>query len=458
MTTGIRPWRALLVLCVANFLVLLDTTIVNTAVPDVMGDLDVGLGQILWVLNGYLLAFACLLIVFGRLGDMIGPRTLFIGGLAVFTIASVLCGLSATAEELIAARILQGVGAAMLSPQAIVLISAIFPANRRGAAFGIFTAVAGIAAVSGPTLGGLLVTEFGWQSVFYLNLPAGLAGILLATRMVPDLRPGRRHRFDTVGVLLATTALLGFVYGLVEHRGPLIFVVSAALLMAFLLWEERQPEPLIPFGLYRDRDYSIATVLTLIVSFSISGFLLLYVIETQTLLGMSPLASGISGLPWTLTLSAVAPVAGRLADRVGGRVLLIAGLAVYAAGVAGIALVSTSSSTAGTFVLPLIAIGVGQGLAIAPATTEAMRHIPPGHAGAASGVLNTARHVGTVLGAAVVGVLLQGDRNLAGADRATLVVAAVVLAGSVLAFGMSRRANKVPNMTERRPVRTGAQV
>src|SRR5262245_2753798 len=167
MTKRIRPWRALLVLCIANFLVLLDTTIVNTAAPDIMGSLDVGISEILWVLNGYLLAFASLLIVFGRLGDMVGPRTLFVLGLGVFTIASVQCGLSETAGQLIAARVLQGIGAAMLSPQAIVLISAIFPAHRRGAAFGIFTAVAGIAAVSGPTLGGLLVTELGWQSVFY---------------------------------------------------------------------------------------------------------------------------------------------------------------------------------------------------------------------------------------------------------------------------------------------------
>jgi EmrB/QacA subfamily drug resistance transporter len=359
--------------------------------------------------------------------------------------------------------VLQGIGAAMLSPQALVLISAIFPAERRGAAFGVFTAVAGIAAVSGPTLGGLLVTELGWQSVFYLNLPVGVAGIVLAVRMVPDLRPGRRHRFDVVGVLLATTILLGVVYGLVEGQRRqwnaqivLILAGAAVLLVLFLLWEKRQPEPLIPLALYRDRDYSIATILTLIVSFSLSGFLLVYVIETQTLLGMSPLASGVSGLPWTLSLSAVAPLAGRLADRVGGRILLITGLAVYAAGVLGIALLSTTSATAATFVAPLVAIGVGQGLAIAPATTEAMRGIAPERAGAASGVLNTARHVGTALGAAIVGVLLQNNRTLAGFDRATIVIAAVILLGSALALLMSRK--RAAHTPERRPIRTGAQV
>lgn len=448
-----RPWRALAVLCIANFLVLLDTTIVNTAAPNLMSTLDVGLDELLWVLNGYLLAFASLLIVFGRLGDMVGPRPLFLAGLGLFTLASLLCGLAQSAELLIGARVLQGIGAAMLSPQALVLISAIFPADRRGAAFGIFTAVAGIAAVSGPTLGGLLVTEFGWQSVFYLNVPVGLAGIVLAVKMVPDLRPGRRHRFDIVGVLLATAALLAFVYGLVEDHSAVVFIGSAVLLVLFLVWEKHQPEPLVPFRLYRNRNYTIATAITLIVSFSISGFLLVYVIETQTLLGMSPLASGVSGLPWTLTLSALAPVAGRLADRVGGRVLLIVGLAAYAAGVLGIALVSTGSSTAATFIVPLVVIGIGQGLAIAPATTEAMRDIAPELAGAASGVLNTARHVGTALGAAVVGALLASNRTLAGFDRATIVVAAVVLGGSVLACFMTQqlRPRSVP---ARSPVAT----
>jgi EmrB/QacA subfamily drug resistance transporter len=433
-TRPTKPWAALIVLCIANFLILLDTTIVNTALPAIQASLNAGIDEALWVLNGYLLAFAALLIVFGRLGDVVGPRTVFVGGLGLFTVASVLCGLASAPGSLVAARVLQGVGAAALLPQALVLISAIFPAERRGAAFGIFTAVAGIASVSGPTVGGLLITDWGWQSIFYLNLPVGVLGIVLALRLVPDLRPGRRHRFDLAGVLLATAGLIALVYGLVEgqrHRWghvagpvsiPLVLAAAGVLLVAFVLWERRAPEPLLPLDLFRNRNFTLATLITLITSFALFGLLLVFVLQTQTVLGMSPLGFGLTGLPWTVTLSAVAPVAGRLADRVGGRILLIAGLALYALGVLGLAAVSRTGATAATFALPLVVVGVGTGLTFAPATTEALRGIAPRQVGAASGVLNTARQVGAALGAAVIGAVLQqrliGELHRAAAERA----------------------------------------
>lgn len=468
-----RPWPALAVLCLANFLILLDTTIVNTALPAIQVHLSAGIDQALWVLNGYLLAFAALLIVFSRLGDLVGPRTVFVAGLGAFTAASVGCALSHSAGALVVARVLQGVGAAALLPQALVLISAIFPAERRGAAFGIFTAVAGIASVSGPTVGGLMVTELGWQSIFYLNLPVGLAGIVLALRLVPDLRPGRRHRFDLVGVLLAGTGLVGLTYGLVEGerwhwgrvRGPVsipaVLAVAVLLLVAFVLWERRHPEPLIPLALFGNRNFSLATAITLITSFALFGLLLVFVLETQTVLGMSPLMFGVTGLPWTLTLSAVAPVAGRLADRVGGRVLLVGGLLCYGLGVLGVAAVTSATATAATFALPLVVVGIGTGMTFAPATTEAMRDIPPRQVGAASGVLNTARQVGAALGAAVIGAVLQqrltaGAGFVAAARLSFVVVAAVVLVGGLLAAGM-RRTRPAPVPAEPGPA-AGAPV
>ncbi|GAA2597094.1 MFS transporter [Actinomadura fulvescens] len=413
------PWRALLVLCVANFLILLDTTIVTTAAPEIMRTLDAGIDEMLWVLNAYLLTFASLLIVCGRLGDVAGPRTVFAWGLVIFTVASLLCAVAQTPEQLVAARVGQGLGAAALVPQALVLITVLFPADRRGAAFGVFTATAGIAAVSGPTLGGFLITATGWESIFYLNVPVGLAGLVLAFRFVPDLRPARAHSFDVVGVTLATAGLVGIVYGLVEGQrhdwgpvaGPVtiprVFAAAVAVLAAFVLWERRQPEPLVPGRLFRDRNFGLATCITLVTSFSLYGLLLVFVIETQTLLGMSPLRSGVAALPLTLSLSAVAPVAGRLADRVGGRYPLAAGLVLYAAGVLGLAFVPTTSSTGTTFILPMLLVGLGMGLTIAPATTEAMRSVEPRLAGAASGVLNTARQLGAALGAAVIGAVLQ---------------------------------------------------
>ncbi|MEH1101395.1 DHA2 family efflux MFS transporter permease subunit [Micromonospora sp. CPCC 205561] len=416
---AVNPWAALLVLCLGNFLILLDTSIVNTAVPDMMRSLDTGIDSMLWVLNGYLLALASLLIVAGRLGDLFGPRTVFMAGMAVFAVASVLCGAAQTPGQLVAARVVQGVGAAALLPQALVLISGIFPAARRGAAFGIFTAVAGVAAVSGPTLGGLVITRLGWEWIFYLNVPLSAAGVALAWWLVPDLRSPRPRRVDLVGVLLATAALVGLMYALIEGERhdwgavygpvgiPVILAASALCAAVFVLRERRQGEPLVPPGLFRLPNYAPATMVTLVASFGLYGFLLLFVIETQALLGMSPLESGLAALPWTLVLSAVAPVAGRLTDRIGGRRLLTGGLAVYALGVLGMALLVTPRSTAGTFVVPLIAVGIGMGATIAPTTTEAMRHVPADLAGAAAGVLNTARQVGGALGAAVVGAVLQ---------------------------------------------------
>ena len=202
-----RPWLTLAVLCLGTFAVLLDATIVNVALPSIITDLHASLDQALWVINAYLLVFAGLLIVAGRLGDMFGPRRLFVTGLGLFAVASALCGAAQSPGQLIAARVLQGVGAAALTPQAMVIIHAVFPRERMGAAFGVFSSMVGLAAVSGPTLGGVLTTYLSWRWVFYVNLPIAAAGIVLAYRFVPDIRTGRRPRLDLVGALLATTGL-----------------------------------------------------------------------------------------------------------------------------------------------------------------------------------------------------------------------------------------------------------
>jgi len=414
-----RPWPALAVLCLANFLILLDTSVVNTAAPDLMRSLNTGIDGFLWILNGYLLALGSLLVAFARLGDRCGPRRIFLVGLVTFTVASVLCGIGQSSGQVVAARVLQGIGAAAMLPQALTIIAGIFPARRRGAAFGVFAAVAGIAAVSGPTLGGLLITAQGWQWIFFLNVPIGLAGLLFGLRLVPEVRNGARHRFDAGGMVLATAGLVLMVYSLVEGERyrwgtvagwltiPRLLIASAVLLTAFVLWERRQPEPLLPLALFGNRAFTVATSITMITSFALYGFLLVFVIETQTLLGMSPAMSGVTALPWTLALSAVAPVTGRLTDRVGGRPLLVGGLLFYALGVIGVATLPGAHATAADFILPLIALGIGMGAAIAPATTEALRDVPGPLAASASGVLNTARQLGGALGAAVTGAVLQ---------------------------------------------------
>jgi EmrB/QacA subfamily drug resistance transporter len=410
---------ALLVLSLGNFVIIMDTTIINTAVPSIINSLHASINEVLWVINAYLLVFAALIIACGRLGDMIGPRTAFISGLGIFTVASGLGGLSQSPAELIAARALQGAGAALLIPQALVLISAMFPPERRGAALGIFAGIAGVATISGPTLGGLLVTEASWRWVFYINVPIGVVAAILSVLLVPALRPGARHRFDVPGVGLSALGLAALGFGLIEGQYyswgtiagpvsiPLIMAAGVVLLAAFVVWELRYPEPLLPWQLLRDRSFAIAVIINAVVAFSLFGLLLSYVILTQSALGMSALRSGLTALPMTVTLFIFAPVSGRITDRAGGRGLLAAGLFIAALGVLALALVESGSATSETFIVALAVVGAGTGIVFAPSVTEAMRVAPPELMAAASGAVNTARQVGGALGAAVVGAVLQ---------------------------------------------------
>jgi EmrB/QacA subfamily drug resistance transporter len=419
------------VLCLGTFVILLDTTIVNVAIPTMLDSLRASLDQILWVVNAYLLTLAVLLITASRVGDIVGPRTMFALGLGVFSIASALCGMSQDANQLIAARVVQGIGAAMLSPQPMVITSAIFPAERRGAAFGILTGVTGLAALAGPTLGGLIVTYLDWRWIFFVNVPIGLAGIFLTFRLVPDLRPGRRHSLDLVGVLLATAGLIGVVFGLIEGQRydwgavagsvvtiPGIILGGAIAIALFLVWERFQREPLLPLSLFANRNFSIMVWLNGLIFFALFGLILIVTIYFQSVLGVSAVQAGLRTVPLTLALSAVAPFAGRLTDRIGGRFILMAGSVLFAVGIAGVALLESATSNAWTFAVPFALAGLGMGCMIAPAMTEAMREVKPILAGAASGVLNTSRQVGAAVGAAVIGAVLQNQLASAMHDRA----------------------------------------
>src|ERR1700758_882392 len=250
-----NPWAVLLVVSLGFFMTLLDLTIVNIAIPNLITNLHASLDDVLWVINAYALVLAVLVITAGRLGDLIGPRIMFTSGIAVFTAASAACGLAPNPGWLIAFRAVQGLGAAMLMPQTLTIITNTFPAERRGAAFGIWGAVAGVATIAGPTLGGLLVTAFDWRWIFYVNLPIGVFVLLITPIIIPDLRLGRRHRIDIPGVLLASAGLLAICYGLVEGQKynwgkitgfisiPLILGLGVVLLAAFLLLQWRRPEP-----------------------------------------------------------------------------------------------------------------------------------------------------------------------------------------------------------------------
>jgi EmrB/QacA subfamily drug resistance transporter len=416
-----NPWAVLIVVSLGFFMTLLDLTIVNIAIPNMIDKLHANLDGVLWVINAYALVLAVLLITAGRLGDLRGQRNLFIGGVALFTIASVACGFSPTVDWLITFRAVQGVGAALLMPQTLAMLTMVFPAERRGAAFGVWGAVAGVATIAGPTLGGLLVTAFDWRYIFFINLPIGIIVIILGLVLIPDLRTGTEHKLDIPGVVIASLALLAICYGLVEGQNydwgtitgfisiPLIIGVGVALLVVFLFIQARtqDQEPLVPFALFRDRNFSLMNWVSATVSIGLLGIFLPLTIYLQSALGFSALKAGLAIAPSSLMSMFVAPVAGRLTDRIGGKYILVTGLLLFAGGMSWVAIIATPHSTWEVFVAPLVVSGFGLGCTFAPLTTTAMRSVQPALAGAASGMLNTTRQVGSVIGTAAVGALLE---------------------------------------------------
>ncbi|HEX9065734.1 MAG TPA: DHA2 family efflux MFS transporter permease subunit [Streptosporangiaceae bacterium] len=416
-----NPWVVLIVMSLGFFMTLLDLTIVNIAIPNMITKLHASLDGVLWVINAYALVLAVLLITAGRLGDLRGQRNLFMIGVVTFTLASAACGFSPTVGWLIAFRAAQGVGAALLLPQTLAILTTVFPPERRGAAFGIWGAVAGVATIAGPTLGGLLVSVFDWRYIFFINLPIGLIVIVMSIFLIPDVRVGARHRLDVGGVLLATASLLAICYGLVEGQKyhwstitsfisiPLVIAVGVALLLTFLFVQARTQdrEPLVPFKLFHDRNFSLMTWVSLAISIGMMGIFLPFTIYLQSALGFSALKAGLVMAPASVVSMFVAPVAGRMTDRIGGKWILFTGLLCFAGGMGLTAEIATASSNWPVFVPSLAIAGFGMGCTFAPMTTTAMRRIEPHVAGAASGVINTVRQVGAVIGTAAVGALLQ---------------------------------------------------
>lgn len=429
------PWAVLAVLCLGSFTILMDTTIVNVAVPSLIDTLHAGLDAVLWITNSYLLVFGALLITMSRIGDIHGPRRLFVLGLAVFALASLACGLSRNPAELVTARAVTGIGAAMLVPQPLVIISATFPPGRRGTALGLYTSMIGLAAVVGPTLGGILVTYAGWRWIFFVNPPIALLAVVLVRRYVPDLRLGRAHRLDLGGVVLATSALLLIVFGLIEGERyawgrigglpvtiPELIAAGVVLLAGFALWERRQDEPLLPPALFQDHTITLLALLGAAAQFGLTGVMILGALNLQSALGYSAVVSGLTGLALTIALAAVSPFAGRLSDRIGSRTVLAVGYLTTALGLGVLDLVLSAHATPATFILPYLLIGLGVGSGFAPLTTEALNRAAPQLTGALAGTLNTARQLGSAIGSAVVGAVLA-DRLAAGMQASAVASA-----------------------------------
>ncbi len=421
-----RTWAALAILCLGAFLVVLDTTIVNIAIPSIMTGLHSSLDQVLWVLNAYTLVYAALLITGGRLGDLYGPRRLLIVGILVFGGASVACALAPSAGILVTARVLQGVGGALMTPQTLAMIPAIVPANRRGRAIGLWSGSAGLAAAVGPSLGGVLVTTAGWRWVFLVNVPVGIIAIAGSYALLPGVVPGRRHRLDLGGIVLASLGLLAVVFGLVEGQryawgtitGPITipFVMAAGVLFlaAFVVWERRQPEPLLPAALFASRSFTVSAWVILVIQTVMLAFIVVAGLFFQSALRMTALDAGLALAPMPLTLMLVAPLAGRLAERVDIKFILMGAMLVAASGVGWLIASVSTMATSATFIPALVVTGAGLGCGFAVVMTVGMRGITPQVTGAASGVLNTFRQVGGAMGGAIAVALLQSRLSLIG--------------------------------------------
>jgi EmrB/QacA subfamily drug resistance transporter len=427
MSTGTRtgrqvnPWAAMGALSIGFFMIMLDTTIVNVAIPSMLkGSLHATLNQVVWVNSVYLLTYAVPLLLSARLGDRLGRKPMFMAGLVVFTGASLWCALSGNPEMLITARAVQGLGAAAMGPQTMAFITTLFPPSKRGAPMGMWGAVAGIATIAGPLLGGVLVDNLGWQWIFLVNVPIGVIGLVMAIVFIPGGQPRNRHRFDVLGTVLFSLGLLAVVFGVQNGQkydwggvwGPVgipeIIGLGVVLLVGFVLWQRfNREEPLLPLSLFAHRDFSAANVANVAIGFAMIGMFLPIVIFLQSVLGLSPVYSGLVTLPMSLASGIVAPFAGRLSDRLSGKYVAMFGFVALAVGVGVLALQMRVDADVWTFLPALVLAGIGIGCVFSPLANLATSAVEMPMMGAASGVFNTTRQVGGVLGSAAIGVLLQ---------------------------------------------------
>jgi EmrB/QacA subfamily drug resistance transporter len=427
-----QPMAALAVLALGVFITLLDLTIVNIAIPSILDGLHASLDQVLWVLNAYSLMYAVLLITSARLGDIYGPRNLFAAGIVIFTAASVFSALAQDPTQLIVSRSLQGLGAAVLAPQGMPLMLSLFSVEKRGGVFAIYGVLAGLAVIAGPTVGGFLVTHFGWRAIFTVNIPIGILTFALALLVIPDLRPGRRHRLDLPGVALATAGLLCVIYGLIEGQRydwgtvtglisiPEIIGAGVLLLAGFLYYQARRQggEPLLPFEVFKDRNFTLMTLVMAAMGFAILGIYLPLTIYMQSVLGLSAIDAGVTLAIQPVAMFFSSGLAGGLTQKVNGKYLLIPGLLLLAAGSAYIDLMAHADSGRWAFTPGLIVSGLGMGFIWTPVFSIATRDLPAHLGGVASGVVNTIQELGGVLASAVVGAFLQNRLAVALHDQA----------------------------------------
>jgi EmrB/QacA subfamily drug resistance transporter len=436
-----RRWWTLGAVAFGLFMIMLDNTVVNVALPSIQRDLGVGLSELQWIVTGYALTFAALMLTGGKLADHYGRRLIFAVGLVIFTLASLACGLADSGELLIAARVVQGMGAALMNPATLSIISATFPPEQRGTAIGIWAGVSALALAIGPLVGGLLTEHLHWSWIFFVNVPVGVLAVAASFLVIEESRDTSEERaLDLPGQLAGALGLFALTYGLIEAntygwasaRILGAFVVAAIALLLFVWLERAQRVPMLDLGLFRNSTFAGANTVILLVALAMFGVFFFVSLYMQNILGYSAVQTGAAFLPLTVLIILIAPLAGRLSDRIGSRWLMTSGMVLI-----GVHLISFSrlgtDENFWSLLPPLLIGGVGMGLTMTPSAAAAVRSVPVDKAGVGSAVLNAFRQVGGSLGIAIIGAIIAaevGDRRSPEAFvdgfSTALVVAAVI--------------------------------
>jgi EmrB/QacA subfamily drug resistance transporter len=454
-----RKWWTLGAVAFGLFMIMLDNTVVFVALSSIQSDLHISQSELEWVVSGYALTFAVLMLTGGKLADMFGRRRIFIVGLTIFTASSLACGLATGAGFLIGARVVQGVGAALMNPATLSIIVATFPPRQRGTAIGIWVGVSAMALAIGPLIGGILTEQINWSWIFFINVPVGIAGIIVSRLVITESRDeSEEQRLDLPGLLSSAIGLFGLTYALIEGNnygwssGRILasFAVAAVGLVSFVVLEHRQRVPMLDLSLFKNSTFAGANLTMLLVALAMFGVFFFNSLYLGQVLGYSPIQTGAAFLPLTVLIVFVAPLAGRFSDKIGSRWLMGAGLVLLSGSLLSFSTLGVDS-TFWDIVPGLILGGFGMSLAMTPTTAAAMGSVPVDKAGVGSAVLNSMRQVGGSLGIALMGAIVASsvsvlpgnpaypDQFVQGYHNALHVAAAIAIVGAVVAVATVRK-------------------